>query len=71
VAEWRLQAESVVEFLGDADGDVVVCGGWWSNKVLIMRCAAEIREVMYCKKFVVRNYMNMNSKVSYASLECI
>jgi len=32
-----------------------------------MRCAVERREIMYCKKFVVRNYMNMNSRVSYAS----
>jgi len=32
-----------------------------------MRCAVERREIMYCKKFIVRNYMNIHSRVSYAS----
>jgi len=32
-----------------------------------MRCAVERREIMYCKKFIVHNYMNIHSRVSYAS----
>ena len=32
-----------------------------------MRCAVERHEIMYCKKFIVPNYMDIHSRVSYAS----
>ena len=56
--EWRLQAESVADLLGDdgdADGDVVTDQA--DGLTIIMRCAVPVErhEIIYCKKFVVHN----------------
>ena len=56
--EWRLQAESGADLLGDdgdADGDVVTDQA--DGLTIIMRCAVPVErhEIIYCKKFVVHN----------------